>query len=450
MKKINTVLLFLFCFTFLTFVTNEELKAQEKNAALPQQLSLAKAIEIGLKNHPSIKATQADVRARQWQVEETRQQSLPVLYGSWDLRRNLIIPTTPVPAIAFDPNASPEAIRPLRFMTKWSSAVGINLQYDIFNPKNSLTLSEKTYEKNLSLQEAQIKKEELKFKIASDYAACLMAQKQLELAIEDTLSQQKILSITDSRYQNGKLTLPERNQIAETYHQSLGHFHQAQKILTNTRAQLLTDLGFFPKNESSLQLSDRLGSLLSDYVMESQNLHELNLRKLALEKNFTAEKRHLQKRGVLPVLSLQGFYGGNFFGNEFHYFDAPNWYGNSYLGLGLRLPITENISRAKTIKSLQAEGIRQEARYQEKEQELALEKFKTQEEVHYRQRQLLQEERIYQLSSASYQTAIAQFENGKITAIDLQQSHFAFQQAKTNYLQAMYDLILAKMSLKKM
>src|SRR5690606_7761934 len=66
-----------------------------------------------------------------------------MVYGDANLQRNLIIPTTPVPTIAFDLDAAEGVIIPLKFTTKWSAKVGLQAEWRIFDPKQRLDEKER-------------------------------------------------------------------------------------------------------------------------------------------------------------------------------------------------------------------------------------------------------------------------------------------------------------------
>lgn len=85
-------------------------------------------------------------------LAEARANRIPVFYIDANLQRNLIIPTTPVPAIAFNPDAQDGEIIPLQFATRWSSRAGVQLEWQLFDPKRALDEKEQA----LSVREAEI------------------------------------------------------------------------------------------------------------------------------------------------------------------------------------------------------------------------------------------------------------------------------------------------------
>src|SRR3546814_9421469 len=65
---------------------------------------------------------------RRAELNELRNNRIPVFYIDANLQRNLIISTTPVPAIEFDPDAQEGAIIPLKFATRWLPTAGVQLE----------------------------------------------------------------------------------------------------------------------------------------------------------------------------------------------------------------------------------------------------------------------------------------------------------------------------------
>ena len=128
MRILNTILLVL----FLGFAPA---KAQENAELLPlNSLTLDQAIAFSLKNSPELNIQNFKRRQDEQELSRVRQSKIPNIYLSGDVRHNLIIPSTPIPAIMMNPEADPGQILYMKFNTRWTSGTGINLSYDIFNP----------------------------------------------------------------------------------------------------------------------------------------------------------------------------------------------------------------------------------------------------------------------------------------------------------------------------
>src|SRR5690606_6937787 len=62
----------------------------------------------------------------------------------------------------------------------------------------------------------------------------------------------------------------------------------------------------------------------------------------ALDVQISELKYNRLRQEILPKITLNAYIGGQFFDNDFHIFDNNYWYGNSYVNLTFRLPISES------------------------------------------------------------------------------------------------------------
>src|SRR5690554_6593446 len=98
------------------------------------ELSLEEARRIALENNPDFNISRLEIGIAKEAQKQSELKRIPQIYGDFNLQRNLIIPSTPVPAKAFNPNAGEDELMLLRFTTSWTSNVGVNASYDLFNP----------------------------------------------------------------------------------------------------------------------------------------------------------------------------------------------------------------------------------------------------------------------------------------------------------------------------
>src|SRR5699024_6265565 len=364
-------------------------------------------------------------------------------------RRNLIIPTTPVPAKAFNPDAEKGEIMPLQFMTDWSSKAGINASFDLFNPKSRGQIKEAKQRAQIKSTTKKISVNQLKYQVGADYAAVIIAKKQFHLAIADTINKTKILAIVQDQHQAGRLTISELNKAISNKNQSISRYFKASKILISAKAQLLSDLGISPQKREKLSISDDINSLLHPNKKTLQK-NSLSLTKRKQQKRLTKIQLHNTKLEFLPTVSLEGFYGSNFYNNDFDIFKGQNWYGNSYIGLSINIPITQGLDRIKKIDQLQLQKQADMANYNAQKNLLQLENLQAQQDIVYKKKVLQQKKKNMALIQKNLLSAKDKFSSGRLLISELLQNDFLYQKAKNNYLQAAYDYIIAKMQLRKL
>ncbi len=277
---------------------------------------------------------------------ELKSNRIPIFYIDANLQRNLIIPTTPVPAIAFDPNAQEGAIIPLRFATKWSSKAGVQVEWNIFDPKRKVEEQQKTLEIQKSQLDQQLSLQTWKNDATLAYASIVLATEQYKLTQEDTKLYEEIVGITKERYDAGRE--PSSNYI--TAQQELER-HQIQlyeswSVLQEADQEL--------RKYSNLDTTQYLTSNFEEIIQNLQNWDKTNYDIKTLEVDISISELQLAsvKRHLLPTLTFNGYLGEQYFSNELKLARKEEWYGNSFVNLALRIPLSGYFTTQPTIKKI--------------------------------------------------------------------------------------------------
>lgn len=260
-----------------------------------------------------------------------RSKRLPLIFGDANIQRNLIIPVTPVPAIAFNPSAQAGAIMPLRFATDWSAKAGLQLSLDIFNPQSRANVGIATMQYDKSKLNEQVSKINFENHIIDLYAQTYLSQKQLDIALENEEHYKTTLAVLESRYNAGRLSVIEWNKTQQKFLELIQNREEAQYVLENKYIALsqYIDISSF----------DNLTTAIDQLLPNDKD--DLELKQMALDANWKKQQLGLIKSEILPKITLNGYIGAQHFSNEFKIFDGNLWYGNSFVNLTLRVPITE-------------------------------------------------------------------------------------------------------------
>ena len=84
-------------------------------------LTLDEAIQWGVNNSPILLSNKLKLQKDEQELSRIRLSNIPDINLSGDLRRNLIIPTTPIPASIMNSAADPDQIVYMKFNTGWNS-----------------------------------------------------------------------------------------------------------------------------------------------------------------------------------------------------------------------------------------------------------------------------------------------------------------------------------------
>ncbi|UZJ62997.1 TolC family protein [Sphingobacterium sp. KU25419] len=269
---------------------------------------------------------------KEQELKEIKSSRIPVFYMDANLQRNLIIPTTPVPAIAFDPNALDGAIIPLKFATKWSSKAGIQMEWSLFDPKRQL--NEK--QQSLEIQKAEIisdqHKQDWKHDATLAYASVVLATQQYEMALKDSASYEDILEISKTRYEAGRLPSNQYLSAQQEYERKRITLYEAWSVLIDADLELRK----YTNLENTQTLSSNIGAIKG--FVEHLKKENFAIKSIALDQQINLLQRRSIKKQLLPTLTANAYLGKQYFSNEFRLDKNNAWYGNSYVNIALRIP----------------------------------------------------------------------------------------------------------------
>lgn len=407
--------------------------------------TLDKAVTYAMDHSPVLNINKLKLQEASIQVDESKLQYVPDIYLSGDLRRNLIIPATPVPANVFDPSASEGELMYLKFNTKWNSSAGLNMKYDLFNPEKVNSVAKQQHQLRIQEYDTEMSEAELKEKVALAYADCIIAEEQVKLLKDDVVYFEELLDNANQLFKKEQISLSEKNDANRAYNESVSKFLEAEKIAGDRKAELLYLIGkdVTSENIESLFLEEDIPSLLEKVEQKktSKNiLNDLEVLRQQEVTNLASLKVKSAQLKYAPTLSLNGYLGSNYYNNDFSLFNNNHWRGNSYIGLSVMLPIsrslntTKEVSRLRLQQQMETENLRDIRNKQEKEQLNNL--------------SLLQvRQKNYQLSRDSWEMSLQnskavqlQYEKGYIRQSDLLNEQQKAGQYRHNFLQAAYDL----------
>lgn len=407
--------------------------------------TLDKAVTYAMNHSPVLNINKLKLQEASIQVDESKLQYVPDIYLSGDLRRNLIIPATPVPANVFDPSASEGELMYLKFNTKWNSSAGLNMKYDLFNPEKVNSVAKQQHQLRIQEYDTEMSEAELKEKVALAYADCIIAEEQVKLLKDDVVYFEELLDNANQLFKKEQISLSEKNDANRAYNESVSKFLEAEKIAGDRKAELLYLIGkdVTSENIESLFLEEDIPSLLEKVEQKktSKNiLNDLEVLRQQEVTNLASLKMKSAQLKYAPTLSLNGYLGSNYYNNDFSLFNNNHWRGNSYIGLSVMLPIsrslntTKEVSRLRLQQQMETENLRDIRNKQEKERLNNL--------------SLLQvRQKNYQLSRDSWEMSLQnskavqlQYEKGYIRQSDLLNEQQKAGQYRHNFLQAAYDL----------
>jgi outer membrane protein TolC len=436
---------------------------EQVGSLVVDHLTLDGAVAYALKNSPELTAQRLKQEKEALELLRIQRSKIPDLYLSGDIRRNLVIPSTPIPATMINPGADPDQLLYMKFNTDWYSGAGINVSYDIFNPATFMQTKEQKLQNNISSYDLQISEAGIRADVAQAYAACVISQDQLESMKSDTTFYYASLMEATVLYRQEKIYLTDMNNAMIDYNTSIVQYRNAEKVLNSAKANLLYLMGaeVSSRNISTLHLLEDIPALyakmssvstgngavrpFTDSITEGPSLsRQAEVIALAKSRMRSAQLKYA------PSLSLSGFYGSNYYGNSFDLSDGNLWHGNSYVALSLKIPLTRTFTTTKEISQLrlqeqiERENLCEMQNRNSKEWLDALNKLAVSEKEY---EMYLQN---YELSTENIKATQAQLDKSYIQKKDYMAEQVKCRNAYQSFLQAAYNVFINTINLKKL
>jgi outer membrane protein len=314
--------------------------------------SLNKALEEAQKNRKLLTSLETESKINQLKTKELNAKYLPRVSLNYNYQYNPIIATNVLPASAFNSGASSSDMIPIKLGANYSQNAGVLLQQPLLDISISKLITEsKLQEKLASLSEKEARLE-LTYEVSKVYFNILVAEEQVKEAIGDTTRTALSLKTITQKYNNKRVLKIDVNDAKVT------HNNAVQKHLnaTNNALVLKQYLLYVTGNESSLASS----MVLEKYNM-NENITDLDenliltlpqIEILKTQNDVLENKKKLEKAKHNPMITANGYLGADQFTENMNPFQQNSWYGNSYIGVSLKLPIFFGENTAKRIEQL--------------------------------------------------------------------------------------------------
>ncbi|MDD4778139.1 MAG: TolC family protein [Fermentimonas sp.] len=438
---------------YKTVVTYIQIILFSAIAVAQEPVTLDRAISYAMEHSPVLSVNKMKLEESAIQVEESRLQYIPDIYLSADLRRNLIIPATPVPANVFDSSAAEGELMYLKFNTVWNSSAGVNLKYDLFNPEKINSVTQQQHQLRIKEYDTEISEADLRERVALAYADCVIAEEQMKLLKEDVAYYEELLNNANQLYMKEKIGLSEKNDAHRAYNESLAAYIEAEKIAVDRKAELLYLIGMdvTTDNIESLFLSEDIPTLLEkmeQMVLTGNSVNDLEIMRQQEVIDLAALRVKSAQLKYAPTLSLNGYYGTNYYNNEFSIFNNRFWRGNSYIGLSLMMPITKSLNTTKEVSRLRLQQRMESENLRDIRNKLDKERLNELSLLQIRQENYRLSSENWELSRQNSKAVQLQYEKGYIQQSELLNEQQKIRQSRHSFLQAAYDLFNSLISLK--
>lgn len=415
--------------------------------------TLEEAIGYAFENNDSIKNSILEQQISKARVGEIRADGLPQISGNASLSKSYIIPVQLLPAQFIDPDAREGEFAPVQFSPAYVGNASVELRQLIFDGSYFVGLKAANTYQELSTKAAIKTKIDVVEAVSKSYYAALIAQERIVLAEENFRRLDTLLRETKIMYENGFSEKIDVSRINVQYNNAKVDRKKAERAIQISFYLLKFQMGM--PIDQLIYIEDNLGQVALDFdkkafddfkysnrieysqLQTNQTLAELDLK--------NSKVQYLPKMDVF--INLAANMGTNSSENIFDF--SNSWFGNGAFGATLSLPIFDGLRKSYLI---------QQNKLTLQQLDNSFNALKNSIDLGIVQSKINLENNLETLESYSENMELARevtevakikYQEGVGSNIEVVDAEIAYQEAETNYFDALYDAIVAKVELEK-
>jgi outer membrane protein len=439
-------------------------------SAQEQSVTLERAIEIALNNSHDISAAEYSVRVADQQVREAWSNVLPDVSASASYSRNLKVQKSFLPAIIFDPTASPGDVIPVQFGSDNTWQAGLNLNQPLFEYNVFIGVGAANRFRSLENERMRGTTQGVVTAVRMAFLGTLLSVEEQRLLQNSVTRVQQTLEETQAMNRAGLASDYDVLRLEVELGNLVPNLRRVDNAVDEAKRQLSIELGLGPNEDVELagslsginiedlaSNSDENQTLLLAAGSSEESAGFESLRGVAFEERSSLRAQRLnqdlertrlstQKAEYFPTLSLFSSYSILAQENG-----SPNFFGSSnsraasaVTGISISVPIFQGFARDARVQQTNAVIDQIDQQLQRAEAELESElRFlvagldETRERVQSQQRSVTQAQRGFEIASVEYREGIG-------SRLQVTDAELALRQSEFNYAQAVYDYLTTR------
>ncbi|HQQ94561.1 MAG TPA: TolC family protein [Bacteroidia bacterium] len=422
------------------------LRAQNQEAKT--EFSLQEAIDYALAHNQNQRNAELDVESAKARNREYTGIGLPQINASGDVKDYLTIPTSLIPAKAFNANAPADQYIPVKFGTKYNASLGLSLSQILFNTDYLVGLQAAKQLVVLSEKNVKRSKVEIHAAITKAYYGAIIIKERLKIIDANIERIKKLLDDTKAMNASGFAEKLDVDRVELTYNNLLSEETKLQRLVELSELTLKFQMGY--NMESPITLTDVISAdLLIDIESLSQQKMDYEARPeyAMLKSQQTINGIELKRNKYQYFPSLVGYASLTQQAQRttFNLFDIDQpWYPIRLIGATINIPIFSGGQKYYRIQQsklgLQKTGNSLDFLQRSIDVEVASSK------VLYKNAfvSLETQKKNRDLAKSIYDTSKIKYDTGVGSNLDVIYAQAAYREAEITFLSAVYDLIIAK------
>jgi outer membrane protein TolC len=410
-------------------------------------LSLDQALDMALQKNTTMLNAALDIDYAETQVNEIKAQGLPQVNGSADFSHTFKIPTQIIPG---DFVGQPGTTIATQFGVPFNVNVGVGASQLLFDGTFFLGLKAASEFVNISKLSASASEIDIKEGVTKAYYMALISQQNIGQLNISLANIKKLQSETEQLYKAGFAEKLDVDRLTLSVSNLEININKLQNQAKLAKQLLLNTIGVDVNQE--LTLTSKIpGEPTSDSyaaVFNPDNRIEIKLIDQQQELNQLNLKRY--KMGYFPSLYGNFSYGSSTFASDGKFGElGDDWYGNGRYAVSLNVPIFDGLY--KKAKADQAKIDIKKTENTKQQALLGMNLQVSQAKTNYLNalKTIELQKKSQDLAESIFNTTKIKFTEGIGSSFEMINAESELTQANTNYLNALYELNVARIDLNK-
>jgi len=344
----NKVIFFVIIAALLSSVTRAQ-----------NNITLSQAINSAWANRKNIQAGKLDIAIRKLQTTALLKKYWPQLSFEYNYLFNPILQTSILPIGIFNPSFPIDATKAIQFGTKWSQSADLILMQPLIDQTVKAQLKESALQEKITGASQAQTEYELAYTVAKSYLDICLQERQIQVAAADTARTWISYLLLKEKFNTQRLLKSELNKAKVNHNNTLQKLKDAISQLVEDKVYLLFLMGRPDIEKADFMVDTAFykpgRDLRKALLFQKDSIPEL--KQLELQGKLSVLQVQSEKAKYIPSLNLKGHLGANQYSNNFNPVEPNSWFGSSYIGIDLKLPILFGEDKQSKIQQLHQQEI---------------------------------------------------------------------------------------------
>lgn len=423
------------------------------NASGQNAYTLQQALDYAVQNSPLVKNAKVDIEIYKQKVKEVTAIGLPQLNAEGSFNHFLNIPTTVIPATAFNPFANPNETVAVQFGTKYQTSAGATLSQLIFDGSYIVGLKATKSLMDLQTQLEQKTEIDVKNEVTKAYYMAAIADeniKTLSLTLENL---EKLKNETAAINKEGLVESQNVEQLELTVADMRTTISRAQNMKKMAYNMLKLNMGIDIANEITLTDNiDQLNATFNpaDYQNKEFSTNNVPEYKL-LQTQVKLNELNMQNEKMKYYPSFGAFitHSYNLPSNDLDIFTGRRWYPTSIWGLKLTVPVFSSGMRRARVQQAKLTIDKSVTTLDNTGNALKMQAENAKLNMNFAIENLNNTKKSLELADKIQQKTLTKYKEGVASSLELNQVQMQYLTAQSNYVNALYSVLNSKAEMDK-